>query len=61
MHGEGVFYWNDGKKYKGNIYFFHNKVNIKMIKKTDMVNFIGLMVEYIKDNGQMVYSMVKVF
>ena len=32
-----------------------------MIKKKDMVNFFGLMVECTKDNGRMVYNMVRVF
>ena len=37
------------------------KDNIKMIKRKDMGSFIGLMAEYIKDNGLMVYNTVKEF
>jgi len=35
------------------------KASIKMIKNTGLVHFIGLMVEVMQVNGEMVNSMVK--
>lgn len=50
--------WADGRKYIGIILYLIRGV-IRIIKRMVMVNSIGLMVEFIKDNGKMDYSMEK--
>ena len=51
MHGRGIFMWIDGRKYIGE--YFEDTVFFKkiFIRNKAMVNFIGWMVEFIKETG----------